>query len=118
MADSAGLGDVISMALENVINLQQQQQQISSEMMMSTSMETTIVTTSSTSTTTSNTSTVVAEKKKKKSSKKSKKAKQDSSSVQVVQRMPSVNKKIHVRSVDTSQVQQKFNRVMLTNHWL
>jgi len=33
----------------------------------------------------------------------------------VVQRMPSVNKKIHVRSVDTSQVQQKFNRAVAEN---
>lgn len=70
--------------LENIINLQ------------------------ATETVTTTTETTVVEKKKKKSStKKSKKTKQDA----VSKTRSDGNKKIHVRSVDAAQVQQKFNKV-------
>lgn len=94
-------------AIENIINLEQQIEQSSTEVTLETTM------TSSSTTTTTSTATVV-EKKKKKSTKKSKKSKQDSTAKQVL-RIENKNKKIHVRSVDASQVQQKFNRAAGTD---
>jgi len=104
-----------SVVIENIINLQQLIEQKYAEVTMETTNTTTITTLESTTVegvTEENTtvdSTTVVEKKKKKSSKKSKKSKQDSTAKQV-QRIENKNKKIHVRSVDASQVQQKFNR--------
>jgi len=95
-------------AIENIINLEQQIEQSSTEVTLETTM------TSSSTTTTTSTATVV-EKKKKKSTKKSKKSKQDSTAKQVL-RIENKNKKIHVRSVDASQVQQKFNRAAGTDN--
>ena len=70
-----------SVAIENIINLQQQIEQSSSEVTVET---TTTTTTTTTTNTTNTTNTSVAEKKKKKSSKKSKKSKQDSTAKQVL----------------------------------